>query len=174
MQERVLSRRVLVFTQEQVFWVCNEANFCEESYFEHSNLFIRFHGSALEPTLQRSFRNFYESEDPQDRFWAQYQDFVKRFTRRSFTYDGDIYDGFSGILQAMAKLSRQEFLWGLPRQRLELGLSWGTFTGQVRRLNLSTLPMTKKNIQVPFPSWSWMGWLGEAWVSVGDDRAELG
>jgi hypothetical protein len=174
MQERVLSRRVMVFTQEQVFWVCNEATFCEESYFEHSNRFIRFHGSALELTLRRSFRNFYESEDPRDRFWAQYQDFVKRFTRRNFTYDGDVYDGFSAILQAMSNLSHDEFLWGLPRQRLELGLSWTTFTGQVRRAGLSTLPMTKKNVQVPFPSWSWMGWVGEAWVSVGNDRAELG
>jgi hypothetical protein len=165
----VLSSRTM-----QVFWVCNEATFCEESYFEHSVRFNRFHGSALELTLQRSFRNFYDSEDPQDRFWAQYQDFVRRFTRRRFTFDGDVHDGFSAILQAMSGLSNERFLWGLPRSRFEIGLSWTTFPGQYRRTELSTLPMTSKNMKVSFPSWSWMGWVGEAWVSVGDDRAELG
>jgi hypothetical protein len=175
MQERVLSRRVLIFTKEQVYWVCQGANFCEESYFEEPILpFNRFHHSALEMTLQRSFRNFYESQDPQVRFWAQYQDLVARFTRRRFTYDGDVYDGFSAILDALSKMSGHEFLWGLPRSRFELGLLWNTFTGQHRRKALSTLPMTSKNFRVPFPSWSWMGWIGESWISVGDVRCELG
>ncbi|CAG8769761.1 401_t:CDS:1, partial [Acaulospora colombiana] len=34
--------------------------------------------------------------------------------------------------------------------------------------------MTSLDIHVEFPSWSWMGWIGEAWISVGDDRWEVG
>lgn len=34
MQERVMSRRVLAFTKEQVWWMCRRSLFCEESYFE--------------------------------------------------------------------------------------------------------------------------------------------
>lgn len=99
MQERVLSRRAIIFTDEQVYWVCNRAIFCEESYLETSAVrFSRFHTAAWEMTLQRTFRNISESQDPQQRFWAQYQDFVARFTKRNFSYDGDVHDGFRQFL----------------------------------------------------------------------------
>jgi Heterokaryon incompatibility protein (HET) len=174
MQERVLSRRTLAFTDEQLYWVCNRSTFCEESYHETPLPgFHRFHGAAVEMTLHRSYRNFYEPQDPTARFWSQYQNFVARFTRRKFTYDGDAHDGFSAILDAMGRATGQQFLWGLPRARFELGLTWTTFTGQRQRKSLSTLPMTVKNVRVRFPSWSWMGWIGEAWLSVGDDRHEF-
>jgi hypothetical protein len=175
MQEQVLSRRAIIFTDEQVCWVCNGAIFCEESHLEISETrFSRFHTPAWEMTLQRTFRNISESQDPRERFWAQYQDFVARFTKRNFSYDGDVHDGFSAILRALAEMSSESFIWGLPRSRLELGLSWTTFTGQHRRETLSTLPMTQMNVRVPFPSWSWMGWIGEAWVSVANSRVECG
>ncbi|KAF7517166.1 hypothetical protein G7054_g13896 [Neopestalotiopsis clavispora] len=38
MQERMLSRRNLIFTEAQVVWACDGAVFCEESYFEHPQL----------------------------------------------------------------------------------------------------------------------------------------
>jgi len=40
-QERCLSRRCLVFTKGQVFWVCDGAIFCEESYFEPPKIYER-------------------------------------------------------------------------------------------------------------------------------------
>lgn len=174
MQERVLSRRNLIFTPEQVFWVCNSATFCEESYFEHPIKFHRFHRSASELTLQIPFRNFYDSTDLVDRFWSQYQDLVCRFTQRKFTYEGDVHDAFSAILDGLGNVQGETFIWGMPRSRFELALSWKAFYGQRRRRQLSTLPMTPLNVRVAFPSWSWMGWIGETWVSVRDNRAELG
>ncbi|KAI1653445.1 hypothetical protein F4813DRAFT_253398 [Daldinia decipiens] len=123
MQERVLSRRVLVFMQEQVYWICREAMFCEESYFENSLLrFHRFHARATEPTLANSFRNFYEPEDDQVRFWKMYQNLVASYTSRHFTNEGGIFDGFLAILQGMSALSDEEFSWGLPRSYFEQGL----------------------------------------------------
>lgn len=32
--------------------------------------------------------------------------------------------------------------------------------------------MTSLNTHVYFPTWSWMGWVGEANVSVSDERLE--
>lgn len=65
MQERVLSRRVLVFMPEQVYWICRETTYCEEAYFENNLLhFHRFHEAATEKTLRRNFRNFYETDEP--------------------------------------------------------------------------------------------------------------
>lgn len=173
MQERVLSRRVLVFMPEQVYWVCRDATFCEESYFENSLLrFNRFHEGATELTLRRSFRNFYEPNDEQLRFWKTYQNLVASYTRRTFSYPGDIFDGFLAVLQGLSALSGDDFAWGLPRSRFEQGLLWTSFTGLRRRKELSTLPMTSLHVKVPFPSWSWMGWIGEAFICIGDDRCD--
>ncbi|PVG00464.1 HET-domain-containing protein [Serendipita vermifera] len=175
MQERVLSRRVLAFTDEQVHFACQKAIFCEESYFENSAVpFIRFQGNAQELNLQGALRVSYESTDPADRFWRRYRALVKDFTCRRFTFDGDVYDGFLAITTALSQISEETFLWGLPRSRFEFGLWWTTFSGHIRRDSLSTLPMTSLNIKVRFPSWTWIGWVGEAWVSVGDDRWETG
>ncbi|KAH8801433.1 heterokaryon incompatibility protein-domain-containing protein [Xylogone sp. PMI_703] len=173
MQERVLSRRVLVFMPEQVYWVCRETTFCEESYFENDIFqFHRFHERATELTLRRSFRNFYEPDDDQLRFWKTYQNLVSSYTRRTFTYQGDAFDGFLAVLQGLSALSGDDFAWGLPRSHFEQGLLWTSFTGVRRRRELSTLPMTSFQTKVSFPSWSWMGWIGEVFVCIGDDRCD--
>lgn len=57
MQERVLSRRNLIFMEEQVYWACPSTTFCEESYFEVS--FPQFAWSSpgmLEPCLPESLQ----------------------------------------------------------------------------------------------------------------------
>ncbi|KAJ2991518.1 hypothetical protein NUW58_g2485 [Xylaria curta] len=177
MQERVMSRRVLVFLEEQVYWVCREATFCEESYFENEHLrFNRFHERATELTLRRPFKNFYEPDDDQVRFWKTYQSLVANYTRRTFTYPGDAFDGFLSVLQGLSTLSGNSFAWGLPRSHFEQGLLWSSFACLRRRKEHSTLPMTSMQVNVPFPSWSWMGWIGEAHVCIGDDRwdADIG
>ncbi|KAI0869541.1 HET-domain-containing protein [Hypoxylon argillaceum] len=177
MQERAMSRRALVFLQEQVYWVCRKATFCEESYLENGQLrFNRFHERATELTLRRPFRNFYEPDDDQVQFWRTYQSLVASYTRRTFTYQGDAFDGFLSILQGLSTLSGDRFAWGLPRSHFEQGLLWVSFSGLRRRKEHSTLPMTSMQVNVPFPSWSWMGWIGEAHVCIGDDRwdADIG
>ncbi|PYI07227.1 hypothetical protein BO78DRAFT_429049 [Aspergillus sclerotiicarbonarius CBS 121057] len=171
MQERTLSRRVLVFTREQVYWACRKASWYEESYFENSSLQChRFHETALELSLRRSSRNRYQPEGSQPQLWRIYQTLVTNYTRRNFTYDGDVFDGFSAITQGLSSLSGEDFLWGLPRSHFEQSLLWSSFTGQRRRLEKSTLPMTSLPDHVYFPSWSWMGWVGETFICIGDER----
>ncbi|KAL7800319.1 heterokaryon incompatibility protein domain-containing protein [Trichoderma ceciliae] len=170
MQERVLSRRVLVFMPEQVYWICREATFCEESYFENDLLrFHRFHEAATERTLRRNFRNFYETDELDMQFWKTYQNLVATYTRRDFTCQGDVFDGFFAVIQGLSTLSGDEFTWGLPRSHFEQGLLWTSFSGVRRRQDFSTLPMTSLHVKVPFPSWSWMGWIGEASVCIDDE-----
>ncbi|KAI1387482.1 HET-domain-containing protein [Hypoxylon trugodes] len=174
MQERVLSRRILVFMPEQVYWICREAMFCEKSYFENNLIrFHRFHANAAERTLSGSFRNFYEPDDDQARFWKTYQNLVASYTRRAFTCKGDIFDGYLAIVQGMSALSGNEFTWGLPRSYFEQGLLWNSFASLQRRKDYSTLPMTSLQVKVPFPSWSWMGWVGEALICIGDERYDI-
>ncbi|KAL1859562.1 hypothetical protein Daus18300_009563 [Diaporthe australafricana] len=173
-QEKYLSNRCLVFTEEQVYFSCNEVVFCEESYLEHGPPYLYpFEPTGSELSLYIEQQHG-EPDDASERFWVRYRTIVDRFTRRHLGYQGDVYDAFEGLEKALFDMSGERFLWGLPCGRLDAALAWDTFDGQSRRHALSTLPMTDLNRKVAFPSWSWMGWIGEAHVSVTDERVESG
>ncbi|KAH8774499.1 heterokaryon incompatibility protein-domain-containing protein [Diaporthe sp. PMI_573] len=175
-QERYLSSRCLVFTEEQVYFSCNEAIFCEESYSEHGPPYLQpFENSGSELSLN-AHQQYTEPTDASDRLWRRYRAVVERYTRRNLGFQGDVYDAFKGLEKALLYMygERLKLLWGLPCKRLSMALTWDTFSGQVRRKALSTLRMTDLNRRVSFPSWSWMGWVGETHLSVTDDRLELG
>lgn len=185
LQERALSRRNLIFTQEQVMWVCDGAYFSEETAFEHpineighlseGHTPIRF--ELLSPRLiAANFRSLdgkvAQIVSSPRRFWNKYTVLVLNFTIRSLGYPGDIHDAFVGIMRAMQRTHNEHFHWGHPRSRFELSLSWFTFYKLSIRSETSTLSMTSLNTQVHFPTWSWMGWVGEAQVTVSDERLE--
>ena len=91
---------------------------------------------------------------------------------RSLTFEGDVVAAFQAILNVMEQSTRSGFLWGLPLSRFELALSWDTFHGVRQRIALSTLPMTNLEQRVRFPTWSWMGWVGDIHCKVGNFRRE--
>lgn len=164
MQERSLSRRNLIFTQEQVLWSCNKAYFCEESSFEVPNTRFRHSG--------RNAHSIGLDFSDQTSFWGQYQALVENYTKRDVKFKGDVYDAFSAVIQGLESNSNERFLWGLPCSRFELSMSWDTLHGQYRRFALSKLPMTNLKRNVVMPSWSWMGWIGISRCWVADERLE--
>jgi hypothetical protein len=165
-QERAVSRRNLIFTKEQVHWACPQAYFCEESHFEVPNTRFRHFSHRTVNNLGINDSNI--STTP----WIYYGYLVEQYTRRDMTFDGDAFHAFQAVTVALERISGQRFLWGLPLSRFDLAVSWETFHGLKRRTAFSKLPLTSLNMKVVFPSWSWMGWVGEAHCSVGDDRLE--
>ncbi|KAK2616001.1 hypothetical protein N8I77_002721 [Diaporthe amygdali] len=186
LQERALSRRNLIFTEEQVLWACDGAYFCEETAFEHpinetrhlskENNPIRFellNGSRLSAASLRSLDSkMAQILSSSKGFWNRYRLLVRNFSMRNLGFPGDIHDAFLGIMLAMQRIGNEHFHWGHPRSRFELSLSWSTFHTLSKRSAKTTLPMTSLNTHVDFPTWSWMGWVGEASVSVSDERLE--
>lgn len=165
-QEKALSRRTLVFTNEQVFWTCQQAYFCEESDFEMP----RFRVKHYYPSVHKL--GIHQLTETNSDLWRIYKDLIQNYMLRDITYKGDVYAACQGILEVMAKSMRTEFLWGLPISRFELALAWETFHGVNRRTALSTFPMTSLKERVTFPSWSWMGWAGDVHCRVDDSRRE--
>ncbi|KAF3763016.1 hypothetical protein M406DRAFT_73671 [Cryphonectria parasitica EP155] len=185
LQERALSRRNLIFTREQVLWACDGAYFCEESSFEHpippagsSELrtpirFELFKGLQLNATNLRSLDGkMARIASSSKKFWDKYRLLVQHFSMRKLSFPGDVHDAFLGIMMAMQRVRDESFHWGHPRSRFELSLSWSSFHTPTRRAAKSTLPMTSLKTNIVFPTWSWMGWEGEANVSVSDERLE--
>lgn len=173
MQERILARRNLIFTEEQVRFACSNATFAEETYCELPFPRMQaFSHAEADHGLRSSVRVYGESGDPETRLWGRFKTLVLRYSTRSLTFGGDVHDAFAAIIRILAIEARDEFLWGIPLSQFEIGLSWRTYDGQYRRKDLTTLPMTDKRRRVPFPSWSWMGWVGETSIAVGRERTE--
>jgi Heterokaryon incompatibility protein (HET) len=159
-QEAVLSRRRLVFTDNQVYYECDAMN-CYESL--HLPL------SCLHTNNKKSFGHFarsgiFDGSDkvPFCRFdsgskkslshiWTH----IENYTARSLTYDSDSINALLGVLQDFRNPIYHH--WGLPFIRgadgaasrsLEVSLRWKHGDKGASR-------------RPAFPSWSWAGWEGE-------------
>ena len=86
------------------------------------------------------------------------------------------HDAFHSVADAFQGFSGETFQWGHPRSRFSNSLSWtpASFSSKLsRRTVKSTLPMTSLKEKIIFPSWSWMGWVGNARLGVDDENLEL-
>jgi hypothetical protein len=166
MQEKALSRRTITFSDEQISWDCPCASFWEEAFFEVRNLRCRSITSTSYQDLTLS--SLARNKSP----WNLYRSLVSHYSQCNLSYPGDYNDAFAAVVEMLTDVTGEQFLWGLPCSRFELALSWDTIYGVYRREAFSTLPMTSLNEPVQFPSWSWLGWIGQAHCSVGDDRNE--
>ncbi|KAK4110886.1 HET-domain-containing protein [Canariomyces notabilis] len=144
-QERVLSKRTLFLTPQQMFFKCRHS----PSYLSEDLLmpaearrlvtwpmndtgsdFIPHHGSINVLTYIKT---------------------VENFTKRNLTYPDDILNAFTGIAQNMRVVFRSGFLYGLTQSELDYCLCWEPAGAIKRRICARG---------AKFPSWSWAGWLG--------------
>ena len=174
LQERAVSPRIMAFTSEQVYWVCTKAWFCEDTRLEVSELPLHPFETFSDMTVPPIWREPNETAGPEERYWDQYNGIILKYTSRVFSYNGDIYDGFSAVQQMLEEESGDRLLWGFPCSRFGFALSWWTTRRVRERTETSTLPMTSLRKNVRFPSWSWMGWVGQVSTSVGDSRVDAG
>ncbi|EDO02734.1 hypothetical protein SS1G_05211 [Sclerotinia sclerotiorum 1980 UF-70] len=70
LQERALSRRSIIFTDQQLFWACRKCHRLEETYCETSLAHASFFRlQETEYFLDTSLRNFFVSNDVIDQTW---------------------------------------------------------------------------------------------------------
>ncbi|KAF2491599.1 HET-domain-containing protein [Lophium mytilinum] len=185
-QERCLARRSLVFTPEQVFWVCDEAFFCEESSFEDPKLYkkgsfdmplhVELYGSRFHPLAWKTIDGpLAQMTTTRQNFWTRYSLIVQEYSSRKLTCPGDIFDAFEKIEEAFHRISGETFQWGHPKSRFGVSLAWTSpsyIYTLLRRSATTTLPMTSLKKTVVLPSWSWMGWMGVINLGATDERLE--
>ncbi|KAI9868919.1 MAG: hypothetical protein M1813_002741 [Trichoglossum hirsutum] len=147
-QERVMSQRVLFFTEQQMFFKC-----------EHSPTIS---SEDLGVYVKRRFPHYYPMNDlGTDTIpikWSTniltYWFAIERFTSRNITYNSDVLNAFDAIAQRLRESFRSKLLFGLPQSELCECLLWKpSCAGLVRRTDQKTLAPL-------FPSWSWAGWIG--------------
>ncbi|KAF2117182.1 heterokaryon incompatibility protein-domain-containing protein [Lophiotrema nucula] len=174
-QEKILSRRILIFARGQMFFYCNTASWSEDIILEPSTHFntntkIRRKAgfdSFSKPDLAPERHDFFGAKyrfpvhpltylnEP----WLpgrkdialnepkyQYETLVKELTSRHLTTQADILNAFQGVLNLLRSSFRGQFLWGIPVDFLESVLLWQGVSGGAAG-NASALSR--------FPSWSW-------------------
>ena len=167
-QERIYSKRLLVFLPDRIYWQCRSVFWDEDVVQDHpsaqdnSMMDHRTRLRFLNPvqdwivklpadlsSVRRGLPLFrHPAMDEYD--WT-----VHEYTRRHLTYSDDIERAFNGVLSVL-ELGLGHFQCGLPIEYLDTSILWHPTDVLVRRSGLAT----------KFPTWSWMGWIGSVGFSA--------
>jgi hypothetical protein len=140
---------MLVFTDLQVFWRCQEATWFEDTIMEpwedKAKLLrlaeMSYPGSKRGPSpLQLT----YGVHAPPSRH--RYQELVAAYIPRQLSFPEDILNAFRGVLKLYGSGSSED-LWGLPGTDLAGAIAWYYDQDEPSKRRLG------------FPSWSWAGWV---------------
>jgi hypothetical protein len=140
-QERILSRRNVVFVNGQVFFQCQLRTWSEDTCYESepSNATPDIPwGSLLARALSQE-NSPYES----------FRDLIMFYSDREFSYDSDALNAASGLLRMLAARLECATMQGLPELTLDAYLLFYT-----------TREKSKHGRRAQFPSYTWVGWKG--------------
>ncbi|KAK8188919.1 heterokaryon incompatibility protein-domain-containing protein [Phyllosticta capitalensis] len=142
-QERLLSRRLVLFAGQRVFFQCRQATWSEEIHAESSRLIWTLDMIDGPLTSERSnpVRHFTKC--------------VQLYSLRTLTYECDKLYAFEGITKSLERPLGTTFLYGLPTGYFDWALLWEPVS-PAHRIRVAE--------DRGFPSWSWCGWMvGVEW-----------
>lgn len=166
LQEAILARRKLFFTEDQVHFECKQVHECE--------LMVR---SRL-PVTGKNWRLPGFSED--DRSWlglrleptmdvSNFMELLANYNTRALTYDSDALNAFLGIISRYTRsLSTLKHYYGLPFEILDdsenepISEKQAFLTSSFFKSLGWCVPRYSGNAtrRHEFPSWTWAGWTG--------------
>ena len=155
-QERAVSRRTLVFTDETVYWQCRRAAWHESQAAAPDGVLRSGPQSAVPRGAASRWPSYALRLNP----WPdlqQYFELVSGYNDRKLTFERDALNAFTAITSAMSCTFQGGFHWGIPVLVFDIGLLWSRFSPLMRRKD--------------FPSWSWLGWSGSVILPKGYEEA---
>lgn len=158
-QELLLSRRLIFFTDTQVYFQCSVGIFCEDNCGEDVMREAHFCPASNlwnpgRPYVDQDAESFIDSmyiasyNTPPGRLISNYAQHVDEYTSRNLSLSSDILNAFVGIQNAMQFSMSSRFLYGLPLRYIDKCLLWTSPSPRRRRESIE------------LPSWSWAGWDG--------------
>ncbi|KAK0747230.1 heterokaryon incompatibility protein-domain-containing protein [Apiosordaria backusii] len=168
-QERLLSRRCLIFAEGQVYFQCRSAVISQHIFTDGG-----VNGWSLDWTAS-PLRTLGELR--RRAFWF-YMKCIQLYTGRSLTRPKDILTAFEGASWLLQEQMNAPLFYGLPSSHFDLALLWTPLQRLRRRKKVlhrsgSGLQCTQDEMgncsckheeegfgSKEFPSWSWCGWMG--------------
>ena len=184
-QEFLLSRRLLIFTEEQALFICREAVWMEDTVLEEES---RSQIAAVQLPIELGILSAFQLNNLADKsafevFEGIYSPAATIFAQRNLSRELDALDAFSGIQKALEPFLGP-FFWGLPIRLLWVGLCWeymlpselDAFCSSQRpdtipqtrlqkkpgflsfELNSNVITNHRYRRRPGFPSWTWAGY----------------
>ncbi|KAL5318152.1 hypothetical protein ACEPPN_013211 [Leptodophora sp. 'Broadleaf-Isolate-01'] len=155
LQESVLSPRTLHYSKQQMLWECEHLTFAEACILPIS--FNQTYQGQLLATLDSNKMmrpaSLFRNGSPQERRAAIYfawLSVVQNYTRRSLTFQSDIFAALGGVASEFQAELRDRYLAGLFEGDLLTSLLWQ-----------SASPASAKRRTTPSaPSWTWAAIVG--------------
>lgn len=135
-QERALAPRVIHFCRREIFWECRDAFLCESSptTAPHPSVFDVGNFLPLRQRPTELWENsgwFGDSNFPvEDVPYEVWDDVVKEYTRRQFTFPNDKLVAISGMARSLKGYIDDTYLAGMWRKRLAAELGWWVYQGR--------------------------------------------
>ena len=148
-QERLLSRRCLIFTFHQVYFQCRSGIRSEDTAQMKLQVPATTKGqiSWLSPPKLERIRKFLSL--------SPFAEFLLEYTTRKFSYQSDVLKASMAVLKLFSYIYQSPILWGLPERAFERALLWD-YDYSYRTPAPARLQRRKE-----FPSWSWASWPGQ-------------
>ncbi|KAF2137694.1 uncharacterized protein K452DRAFT_312085 [Aplosporella prunicola CBS 121167] len=147
-QEGILSRRLLIFTREQVYFRCNEATWIEDTVLKPfpptSSTVVQMQTPQTEqPFWKKSLPEVFAGEDT----FKEYSEMVQCYTKRQLLKPEDAINAFCGIVDVLDASDKEGFSLGLPNKYFSIALCFSFYWTDEP---ISLRPM--------FPTWYWAAW----------------
>lgn len=149
-QERLLSKRCLIFAEGRVFFQCRSTAMSEDIVSEKESACWSI--ELVQAPLQLL-------QGLHSRAFQVYMTCVSLYTARVLTRPKDILAAFNGMANLLGHAMESPLIWGLPSSHFDLAMLWQPAASLRRREPLNK--EEEANFQgAVFPSWSWCGWMG--------------
>lgn len=156
-QEGVLSRRCLVFAEDQMYFRCTRDSRCEDvvtetgtDHYEVHPAKPKFRESKIDYLISSEFLKSMSGEDT----FSEYARLVRDYTKRSLTFEFDVLPAFTGIMNTLLPhFHEQAFVAGLLCFSFDRALLW-YHTSPARRRQIFACDHGTHDHHC-YPSWSW-------------------
>jgi hypothetical protein len=152
LQEEVLSRRCLFFSDQKYWLRCQKSTYTSL----HSDKAPLPDRASWSVRLKRSAntRKKYVSAVPTRAFC----ELVDNYNRRLLSHSSDVLAAFTGVINVFQTSAREDCLVGLPMTHLCAALCWSR--NQIAMELYGTRHPSHLQTRSDWPSWSWTGWPG--------------
>ena len=151
-QERLLSKRCLIFADSRVFFQCRSSTMREDISGEEKSGW----------TIEHTHAPWQILDDLDTRSILLYVRSVEKYTLRELSRPEDVLSAFKGITNMIGRhLSPMQpaFVFGLPRSHFDWALLWEPQrAAKMRFIEEKSLTTSEAKFKRAFPSWSWSGW----------------
>jgi hypothetical protein len=158
LQERLFSRRMIVFVDDEVFWHCKCATMFEDVSIKKK---AGYGSSRFSADVVRGLDSLmpHRSETIHSGV-KDFQWLIQEYSQRHLTFDSDAFAAIASAMTVLGSIMETRIIYGLPENSFYESLLWWPKADDQAWDYLSRDRAIEMTRRAGWPSWSWLGWKG--------------